>query len=70
VQGKTPEQAVAIAERLAAAAGSFLATRADEAHRGALAARFSGAEVNELGRTVYLPPRPSPSRRGGARFSS
>ena len=65
-QGKTPEQTVAIAERLEAAAGSFLATRAEVAHRAALAARFPGAEVNELGRTVYLPPTPElePTGRG------
>ena len=65
-QGKTPEQTVAIAERLEAAAGSFLATRAEVAHRAALAARFPGSEVNELGRTVYLPPTPElePTGRG------
>ena len=65
-QGKTPEQTVAIAERLEAAAGSFLATRAEVAHRAALAARFPGAEVSELGRTVYLPPTPElePTGRG------
>jgi pyridinium-3,5-biscarboxylic acid mononucleotide synthase len=63
-QGKTPEQTVAIAERLEAAAGSFLATRAESGHRAALAARFSGAEVNELGRTVYLPPTPEPEPTG------
>jgi len=63
-QGKTPEQAVAIAERLDAAAGSFLATRADVAHRAALAARFPSAEVNDLGRTVYLPPTPEPAPTG------
>jgi len=63
-QGKTPEQTVAIAERLEAAAGSFLATRAESSHRAALAARFSGAEVHELGRTVYLPPTPEPGPTG------
>jgi pyridinium-3,5-biscarboxylic acid mononucleotide synthase len=63
-QGKTPEQTVAIAERLEAAAGSFLATRAESGHRAALAARFSAAEVNELGRTVYLPPTPEPEPTG------
>ena len=63
-QGKTPEQAVAIAERLDAAAGSFLATRAHVAHRAALAARFPSAEVNDLGRTVYLPPTPEPAPTG------
>src|SRR5207244_2084534 len=59
-----PEQTVAIAERLEAAAGSFLATRAEVAHRAALAARFPGAEVSELGRTVYLPPTPEPEPTG------
>ncbi|HYR99061.1 MAG TPA: nickel pincer cofactor biosynthesis protein LarB, partial [Gemmatimonadales bacterium] len=63
-QGKTPEQTVAIAERLEAAVGSFLATRAESAHRAALAARFPSAEVSELGRTVYLPPTPEPEPTG------
>jgi NCAIR mutase (PurE)-related protein len=63
-QGKTPDQVVAIAERLDAATGSFLATRAELAQRAALAARFPGAEVNELGRTVYLPPTPEPPPTG------
>ncbi len=63
-QGKTPDQAVGIAERLDAAAGSFLATRAEVAHRAALAARFPRAEVNDLGRTVYLPPTPEPAPTG------
>jgi pyridinium-3,5-biscarboxylic acid mononucleotide synthase len=65
-QGKTPEQAVGIAERLVAASGSFLATRGEPAHRDALAARFPRAEVNVLGRTVYLPsdPEPAPTGRG------
>jgi len=63
-QGKTPEQAVAIAERLAAAAGSFLATRAEVGHRAALAGRFPDAEVSELGRTIYLPPTPQPEPTG------
>ncbi len=62
--GKTPEQVVAIAERLEAANGSFLATRADAEHRGALAARYPRAEANELGRTVYLPPDPEPPPTG------
>jgi NCAIR mutase (PurE)-related protein len=62
--GKTPEQVVGIAERLEAKSGSFLATRADEAHRRALAARFPRAEINDLGRTVYLPPDPEPAPTG------
>src|SRR2546430_7915637 len=63
-QGKTAEQVVGIAERLAAASGSFLATRAEPAQRAALAARFPRAEMNELGRTVYLPPEPEPAPTG------
>jgi len=63
-QGKTPDQVVAIAERLTAAGGSFLATRAEQAHRVALAARFPRAEANELGRTVFLPPDPEPAPTG------
>ncbi len=62
--GKTPGQAVAIAERLEAVGGSFLATRADPEHRARLAARFPRAEVSELGRTVYLPPDPEPTPTG------
>jgi len=63
-QGKTPEQVVGIAERLGEKSGSFLATRADSAHRQALAARFPRAEVNELGRTVFLAPDPEPAATG------
>lgn len=62
--GKTPAQVVAIAERLIAAGGEFLATRADEAQATALAAAFPRAEVNALGRTVYLPPDPEPEPTG------
>ena len=63
-QGKTPEQVVAIAERLAAASGMFLATRTDPAQRAALAARFPQALANELGRIVYQPPDPEPAPTG------
>jgi len=64
--GKTAGQVVAIAERLATASGTFLATRAEAEHREALAGRFPRAEVNVLGRTVYLPadPEPAPTGRG------
>jgi NCAIR mutase (PurE)-related protein len=63
-QGKTPEQVVGIAERLEAASGSFLATRAELAHQDALGARFGRAEVSALGRTVYLAPDPEPEPTG------
>jgi len=64
--GKTPGQVTGIAERLADATGEFLATRAEPDHRAALAERFPRAEVNDLGRTVYLPadPEPAPTGRG------
>ena len=63
-QGKTVEQVVAIAERLVAAGGTFLATRTESPHRAALAAAFPAALVSELGRTVYLPPSPEPPPTG------
>ena len=63
-QGKTAEQVVGIAERLVAASGSFLATRAEPPQRAALTGRFPRAEVGELGRTVYLPPEPEPEPTG------
>jgi len=58
---KTIGQVLAIAERLEAAGGSFLATRSDAGQQGALGARFPRAEINGLGRTVYLPPDPEPA---------
>lgn len=63
-QGKTCEQVVAIAERLEAAGGSFLATRVEPAQIEALAARFPRVDVNALGRTVFLPPDPEPEPTG------
>jgi NCAIR mutase (PurE)-related protein len=63
-QGKTVEQVVVIAERLAATSGMFLATRTDAAQRAALAERFPDAEINEPGRTVFRPPRPEPPPTG------
>jgi NCAIR mutase (PurE)-related protein len=63
--GKTPEQVVAIAERLAEHGDGFLATRLEPAARAALLTRFADVEVNELGRTAYLRPQaPAPAGRG------
>lgn len=62
--GKTPEQVEAICTALADAAGGFLATRAGEATRGRLARRFPKADVNALGRTVWLSPRPEAPATG------
>ena len=60
--GKTTEQTVAIAERLAAHGHGFLVTRTDAAQRSALGARFPEAQVDAVGRAVYLAPdRPLPA---------
>lgn len=64
-QGKTPEQVVGICEALERSGGTFLATRADDAVRAALTARFPAAETDGLARTVHLPsdpPRPATGR--------
>ncbi len=55
-QGKTPEQVVAIAQRIAARGDGFLATRVALEAADALAAALPGIEINPLGRTAYLPP--------------
>jgi NCAIR mutase (PurE)-related protein len=52
--GKTTDQIVAIAERIAARGDGFLATRADADVRAALASRFPSVRLNDLGRTVWL----------------
>src|SRR2546426_9322584 len=62
--GKTVGQVVAIAERLEAAGGSFLATRADATQSQGLADRFPRVEINQLGRAAYLPPDPEPAPTG------
>ena len=62
--GKTAEQVVAIAERLAATTGGFLATRADDGTRSALRERFPAVELNAVARTAHLAPQspPEPGR--------
>ena len=60
-QGKTTEQVVAIAERIAVRGDGFLVTRADAAARDALQALFPSSEANALGRTVYLAPSEPPA---------
>jgi NCAIR mutase (PurE)-related protein len=64
-QGKTPAQVVGICESLAAASGSFLATRADQETLLHLRRRFPTVTINDLARTAYLepdPPRPVTGR--------
>jgi len=53
--GKTVEQVVAIAERLAERSGSFLATRISGEAADALSKRFERVEINDLARTAHLP---------------
>jgi NCAIR mutase (PurE)-related protein len=65
-EGKTVEQVVAICERLEAATGSFLGTRAAQATADRLSARFPRLVWNSLARTVYLPPaQPRPQTDTG-----
>jgi pyridinium-3,5-biscarboxylic acid mononucleotide synthase len=61
-EGKTPEQVLAICERLEAASGSFLGTRASEAVANRLAARFPRMVWNQLARTVHLSSTDQPKR--------
>ncbi len=65
-EGKTVEQVVGICDRLAAASGSFLGTRATAEQAEALRTRFPRQEWHPLARTVFLPaqPRPAPAGRG------
>jgi pyridinium-3,5-biscarboxylic acid mononucleotide synthase len=54
-EGKTPDQIVAICERLEAVGGGFLGTRASEVVGARLRERFPGTIWNALARTVHLP---------------
>jgi len=60
-EGKTLEQVVAICERLEAASGSFLGTRASEAMGAALRQRFPEVVWNPVARTVFLAPAEAPA---------
>lgn len=63
-QGKTAAQCVEICRRLAARDGGFLATRADTETQTALATAFPAADVNALGRTVWLAQNDAPEPGG------
>jgi len=64
-EGKTVEQVVAIAERIAARDGAFLATRVSPEASAALAQKFHRLELNALARTAHLPGEVAPpSGRG------
>ena len=63
--GKTTDQIVAIAERIAERHGSFLATRLSKEAADALARRFRGVAVNAVARTAHLAGNdPPPAGRG------
>ena len=64
-EGKTLEQVVAICERLAAATGAFLGTRASEAMAEALRRRFPGVQWNAAARTVFQPAADASPPSGG-----
>lgn len=55
-EGKSPEQCVVIAERIAAAGHGVLLTRTSDAARMALRARFREARVHDVARTAWLAP--------------
>jgi NCAIR mutase (PurE)-related protein len=61
-EGKTPDQVVAICERLEAADGTFLGTRASQSVAARLQDRFPRMIWNPLARTVHLPPSERPER--------
>ncbi|HEU4564142.1 MAG TPA: nickel pincer cofactor biosynthesis protein LarB [Gemmatimonadaceae bacterium] len=63
--GKTTEQVVGIAERIAERDHGFLATRVAPETQRALADRFRGIEINTVARTAHLPgAEPPPAGRG------
>lgn len=63
--GKTPEQIVAIAEKIVERSGGFLATRLSDDARAALGRRFTGIELNASARTAHLPgPDKAPAGKG------
>jgi NCAIR mutase (PurE)-related protein len=64
-EGKRIDQVVAICERLEAATGSFLGTRASEELAAALQSRFPGMVWIATARTVHLPgPSSGPTSAG------
>ena len=64
-EGKTLEQVVAICERLQAATGAFLGTRASEAMADALRRKFPRLAWSPIARTVHLVPADHPPPTAG-----
>ena len=63
-QGKTREQVLAIAERIAEHGSQVLATRLEEDTAQALVERFARAEYDALARTVLVPAAETPPAEG------
>ena len=63
-EGKSVEQVTTICERLHAANGSFLGTRASEAQARAVTARLPLTAWDETSRTLWHPPSPASAPRG------
>ena len=64
-QGKTTEQVLGIAERIAVRGDGFLVTRASPEALGVLGERFPAADINLLARCAHLAPgEPVPMGRG------
>jgi NCAIR mutase (PurE)-related protein len=64
-EGKSPEQCVAIAERLAAAGDGFLVTRASPETLAALGERFTAVALHPVARAAYLAPTGPPPQVSG-----
>ena len=62
-QGKTPEQIVAIAQRISARGDGFLATRVAAAAHEPLRAALPAIDINAAGRTAWLPASALAERR-------
>lgn len=64
-QGKTREQVVRIAERLAEGGTTVLGTRADDGQRAAVRDRFPAVEIHDAARAFVVNPRPPIEGRDG-----
>jgi hypothetical protein len=63
-QGKTPEQIVAIADRLVERTSQVLGTRIAPEAAAALCERFSNTQHDEIARTVFIPGAHAPREHG------
>ena len=63
-EGKTPEQVLVVAERIAARGQTVLGTRAAEGHAALLRAHFPETRYEPVGRTLVVPRDPPPPLPG------